>query len=310
MGTDPRPKVVYIAGWGRSGSTLLARLLGEIDGFVAVGELNLISRPNWARWQCACGSVTSSCEFWTRVLATAYGDGWPAALRDLHERHRAVVRHRNLRALLRSKRSGDMEDQLREFGRTAAALYRSILDVSGARVVVDESKLGVEAIALAASGAVDIRVVHLVRDPRAVAYSWQRHRPRVHGQAGELRRYGAVRGTLEWDVRNLAAEQARKVAPYLLVRYEELTADPAATLARIADLAGESAILDFLDGAVASLGPNHAFAGNPMLGSSGRVDIRNDAEWRDAMPRVRRMLVGALAGPVHRRYRGTTAAHR
>lgn len=32
-------RVLYIAGIGRSGSTLLARALGEVDGFVAAGEV-------------------------------------------------------------------------------------------------------------------------------------------------------------------------------------------------------------------------------------------------------------------------------
>jgi hypothetical protein len=31
-------KILYIAGATRSGSTLLSRLLGEIDGFINVGE--------------------------------------------------------------------------------------------------------------------------------------------------------------------------------------------------------------------------------------------------------------------------------
>ena len=37
----PRTKVLFIGGYGRSGSTLLDRLLGQIDGFVSVGEVRL-----------------------------------------------------------------------------------------------------------------------------------------------------------------------------------------------------------------------------------------------------------------------------
>lgn len=298
-----RPKVVYIAGWGRSGSTLLERLLGEIAGFVPVGELNLISRPNWARWQCGCGARTSECAFWLAVLETAFGDDWAGALKDLDARHRAVVRHRNLWALLRSRRSSALDASLTAYGEAAAALYRAILAVSGGRVVVDESKLGIEAIALARSGQVDLRVVHLVRDPRAVAHSWQRQRPRAYGQAGSLKKVGVVRSTLEWSVRNVAAEQARRVAPYLRVRYEDLVGDPAAVLTTIADLAREPASLGFLDGRTATLGPSHAFAGNPMLGERGTISIRQDDEWRRAMPRTRRALVLGLSWPVHLRYR-------
>jgi hypothetical protein len=37
-----RVTVLYVAGTGRSGSTLLARVLGEADGFVAAGELRYV----------------------------------------------------------------------------------------------------------------------------------------------------------------------------------------------------------------------------------------------------------------------------
>ena len=39
MSTVP---VLYIGGWGRSGSTLLAHLLGGLDRMVAVGELRYV----------------------------------------------------------------------------------------------------------------------------------------------------------------------------------------------------------------------------------------------------------------------------
>jgi len=33
-------KVLYIAGWGRSGSTILDNVLGQLDGCFSTGELN------------------------------------------------------------------------------------------------------------------------------------------------------------------------------------------------------------------------------------------------------------------------------
>ena len=39
-----RLKVLYIAGWGRSGSTILQNMLGEIEGFQPLGELYSIGR--------------------------------------------------------------------------------------------------------------------------------------------------------------------------------------------------------------------------------------------------------------------------
>lgn len=35
-------KVLYLAGWSRSGSTILSNILGEINGFFSTGEITYI----------------------------------------------------------------------------------------------------------------------------------------------------------------------------------------------------------------------------------------------------------------------------
>ncbi len=68
--------VLYIGGHGRSGSTILAQTLGQIPGFVNVGEL-------WQVWyrglreneRCGCGQPFYSCTFWRAVGEEAFG-GW------------------------------------------------------------------------------------------------------------------------------------------------------------------------------------------------------------------------------------------
>ncbi|WP_420910932.1 sulfotransferase [Thermus thermophilus] len=40
--SQEKVKVVFIGGYGRSGSTLLDRMLGQVEGFVSVGELRHI----------------------------------------------------------------------------------------------------------------------------------------------------------------------------------------------------------------------------------------------------------------------------
>src|SRR4051794_15439538 len=67
-------KVLYIGGYGRSGSTLLVQLLGQIEGFHSVGEM-------WNIWQqcftenqlCGCGKPFHECPFWSAVVEEAFG---------------------------------------------------------------------------------------------------------------------------------------------------------------------------------------------------------------------------------------------
>lgn len=68
--------VLFIGGWGRSGSTLVDRLTGRLDGVVAVGEL----RDVWQRGVvedrlCGCGQRFSACPFWQEVGQRAF-QGW------------------------------------------------------------------------------------------------------------------------------------------------------------------------------------------------------------------------------------------
>ena len=75
--SDHRSKILFIAGIGRSGSTLLSRMLAQIEGFQAMGELHHLWQtraPLQASDElCGCGSSYAECRFWPRVIETALG---------------------------------------------------------------------------------------------------------------------------------------------------------------------------------------------------------------------------------------------
>src|SRR5438067_9142701 len=86
---------------------------------------------------------------------------------------RQSVRVRHTRRLLRRQRDGRRWDALDRYAPLAASLYRAIADVTGAKVVVDSSKRPSDAALLPLLEGVDPYFIHLVRDPRAVAFSWR-----------------------------------------------------------------------------------------------------------------------------------------
>jgi hypothetical protein len=56
-------KVLYIAGPTRSGSTLLSKILGEVDGFFNAGEIiDIWDRGLASDGLCSCGKAMSQCE--------------------------------------------------------------------------------------------------------------------------------------------------------------------------------------------------------------------------------------------------------
>src|SRR5688572_24003314 len=67
-------RVVFIASAGRSGSTILDRLLGSTPDVWSGGELarvwGVVDEPGRL---CACGQTPRQCEFWSAVLRETFG---------------------------------------------------------------------------------------------------------------------------------------------------------------------------------------------------------------------------------------------
>src|SRR5689334_4402568 len=69
-------RVLYIGGFGRSGTTLLNRMLGELPDVCAIGEtVNLWHQGLLRNERCGCGCAFFDCPFWREVGRRAFG-GW------------------------------------------------------------------------------------------------------------------------------------------------------------------------------------------------------------------------------------------
>jgi sulfotransferase family protein len=172
---------------------------------------------------------------------------------------------------------------------------------------VDSSKHASLAFCLSRRPEVDLRVIHLVRDSRAVAYSWTTRVARPDASAESyMTTYSPLRAAGHWNAQNGAFQVlARRGAPVLRIRYEDVVADPAKTLGLIMSFAGLRADppgLTFLGGddggTWAELHASHTASGNPMRFTTGRLEIRRDERWRTAMPARQRRAVTALTLPL------------
>jgi hypothetical protein len=310
-GTTAGTKVLYVIGWGRSGSTILDNLLGELDGFFSVGELTYF----WERGlieerRCGCGEPLRRCPVWSRVLEEALGD--PASPQvDPHDAlrwQREAVRVRHTWKLLRQPPGAASGDgALDSYTKATLRIYRAVADVTGARVIVDSSKRPSDGALLRLLPGVVPFYVHLVRDPRAVAYSWNRPKKQLdRDDPADMKGHSPARSTLSWLGWNLAAEALRRRHPReqsLLVRYEDFVAQPRKTLETIAEFVGEHPARFPIEGArTALLAPNHTVSGNPSRFLTGKVELREDTDWLTRQSPVDRLLVTGVAAPLLRRY--------
>jgi hypothetical protein len=306
--TDSKARILYIAGAGRSGTTLLAMLLGELPACVSVGEM----RHMWKRGVlenqlCACGQAFADCPFWTAVGDRAFG-GWDAgeAARQV-ELLRRVDRLRHFPRVAARGLSARFRAEAAEYAGRQRRVYEAVADVSGRRVIVESSKGPTYAVILRAAG-MDVHVIHLVRDSRAVAYSWTRKRvmPEIRDGSAHMATFSPAQASLTWLTSNLAIDSMRGlgVSP-TVIRYEALVADPPGEIGRALASRMPEAVaggLDRLTGPSVEVGTQHTVAGNPVRFHSGRVTLVADEEWRARMPVRDKRLVAAITGPLLARY--------
>ncbi|MGH8968320.1 MAG: sulfotransferase [Actinomycetes bacterium] len=311
-------KVVSIVGPGRSGSTLLAQILGEIPGFLNVGELRwLWQRGLLEQRPCGCGLPPARCPQWSEVVRKALGDVITEPGQALPSQRIAEIVAVQRRVAARSRRVHVVRSADRETGASrdvvqlrshTADLIDAIAATTGARVVIDASKRPVDAAVLGGLRSVDHYVLHLVRDPRAVAFSWGRVKPlpTVDGRRGDMAKRSLTHSAGRWLESNLGCELLCRHVPasrWLAVRYEDFVVAPEAELRRVCTWLGEREVPAMGDGATVRLHANHTVAGNPRRFTIGEVSIRADDEWARAMSRRRQAVVASLTLPLLLRYR-------
>ncbi|MGH9276173.1 MAG: glycosyltransferase [Acidimicrobiales bacterium] len=297
-------RVLYVGGWGRSGSTLLDRMLGQVPGVVAVGEAReVFLRGCVENRLCGCGVPFDECAFWTAVGERAFG-GWAQVdARAMGEMRHRLDRPWQVPFLLLPWRSRRQRSQASTYVGALEQLYAAIAEVSGADVVVDSSKIPSYALLLERALPRRVRAVHLVRDSRGVVFSWQKHVNRTDGAASDtMVRYGVLAAAARYDLYNGMAHLMRGGGvPTVRVRYEDLVAEPAAAVATILRHAGArtaAADLTYLQQDAVQLVATHTVDGNPMRFQTGAVPLLVDDEWRRAMAPADRAIVAVVTAPL------------
>jgi hypothetical protein len=303
-------KVLYILGAGRSGSTILGNVLGESEGYFHAGELRGIWGNGLVRGQsCGCGTPVPECPIWSAVVAATFADPEvPKADPRTVERWKVALRMRHTWRLLReSPRHLSEWAELDAYTRVMAGLYKHLAEVTGSSVVLDSSKRSSDGALLRLMHGIEPFYVHLVRDPRAVAFSWQRVKPSLGSpRLSEMPRFGPNESTRYWTELNMGAELIRRSHPadrYMLVRYEDFILRPRATIESVATMMGQPASeAPFVDERTVNLQPNHTVGGNPDRLKHGPIQLRSDDEWIDRQASRDRLKATAVAFPLLARY--------
>lgn len=303
--TTGKIKVLYVAAWARSGTTILNSILGELEGFFAAGEIYHI----WQRGlidakMCGCGKPIPSCEVWGEVIRQ--NRGWIEQIDKQHliELSRSINSHETMLSRLPGGKPY-LERKVAHYASYVEQLYSGIQSVSGCKVLVDTSGSPAHGYILSTLPEIDLYVLHVVRDPRAVAYSHLRKVAYDIGSDSELmeqRRPMYI--ALGWAAWNTEIEQLWGRGPhYMFKRYEDFIQSPRETVRSVVEFCGEPAVdLPFLSENEVSLHPNHILSGNPSRFKTGSVKLALDNEWETGMRPSSKALVTALTAPSMHHY--------
>jgi hypothetical protein len=285
---------------------MVERVLAQLPGVCALGEVvHLWERGIRLDERCSCGEHFSACPFWLQVGDRAFG-GWDRVDVDVVRRLAAEVdRTRFIPLAATAGRLSARNAVMREYGDYYARVYAAAKDVSGASIVIDSSKHASTAFVLRKHPDITLRVVHMVRDSRGVAYSWTKRvlRPEVDpaSEKALMRQYAPWESALLWNAHNGAfATLARLGTPTFRLYYEQLLKDPVRVFGELAEFLSESpaVMADYVSADAVQLAPAHQIAGNPMRFQTGEVLLRRDDAWRQNLSAGDRRLVTTLTAPL------------
>jgi len=260
-------KLVYIGGYGHSGSTLLEYLLTASPDVIACGEVASVVRQHGRKGRCTCGRRIKRCPVWGPVFAAS----------------------------------------ARLDGMTHESLTQALMSQDGSEhaILVDSSKTAWRALLspfrLVRRLKHDFHLLHLVRDPRAVSWAAAKKAGRRGSQPRTPLRCALA--ALGWSVANLACELFGRRYPkhYLRISYEDLARSPDEVMG---DLLAK--LVPGSRWRPEELGRHHnrhQLYGNRMRSESlSLAKVKEDVAWMREMPRRHRRLVSAVTAPLRRRY--------
>jgi len=307
IANDP-VSVVYVVGTGRSGTTLMDTILSNHPSLYGAGELALLTNEGlFDRVYCPCGKPASECHFWHEVLEEWFHRAGIEGLAE-HARIRQPfegARIHGLTRLMREKLVGSRAFQ--EYARQTTELYRAIRSVSGRPMIVDSSAIPMRALSLSLMPEIDLKLIHLVRDGRGVAWSLKKglRENQKEGIGTSEQPRPVWRSAVTWIAYNMVSSWVCRQVPKgrsHFCRYEDLSVNTEPVLKGIADFLelDFSEIISRLNSGGA-LKVGCTFGGNRMR-MGGEVRLRLDTDWQQKLsPREQRTL-SRMCGWLMRQY--------
>lgn len=311
--TEPRPQIperlptepeaIFVVGVARSGTTLMRTLLSVSERIAIARESHfmghIFGRRGARQFFHRAGDLSSD-DTIRRIVEMIYSGEY-----QRHSRWRNVSPY--WLWLIESVPREELERRLLAAERSERGLFAAFMrvyaDTEGKPVMGEKTPTHLTYVDTLLDWYPDARVIHMLRDPRAV-YVSDRYRRRTKGRRPYtwlmkvpflLEAYLLVLTAVTWRraIRLHAEYEKRHPGRYLLVRFEDLVVQPTVTVPRLFQFLGVDLPSDFLD---VQLSAKHG-----MRSSSEGLDPAAADRWRERIhPFARRFLSFFLRRPMRR----------
>lgn len=291
-----KKKLVYIGGWGRSGTTLISSLLACSLKSVFVGEMRYLwDRALTNDSVCGCGQPSSKCSLWCGLKDSVLADE-----KDYDELVKRSLFSVGSRA--RPKQFWTFFPVIRNlyFRKYKAELkllnecYDYILESSEKNIVIDSSKSPFYFSSLLKLEGYELHFVHVIRDPKGVCASWKKNKVTGDDLEGKVKfpKYSIFRSCAQWTFVNFACLLFRnkKNVNYIQVKYEDFAREPEVVL--------DSIVHDIGEERVVSEPYVHSISGNPIrFENLKELEIKPDIAWIKILGYWEKTLINLAAKP-------------
>lgn len=273
-------QMIFILGCGRSGSTLLERVMHDAFDVTALGEVTYVWEKGLLKNEsCGCGLPFRDCPFWNEVIRDAFG----RVTEEEARRFDLVFQSARGRLTDLASISGRSGRTDAVFIEVATALYGSAARLGGNRPILDSSKspafaAAVRGLNLGALGALHVfrdacGNVQSLRTPKSRPQSSTAGDTQLHPSRSVLHAIGRW-SVLNWEARQMANRIGGACAT---ISYESFCENLDQHVKAI------QSAFDLSPRRGNSAEAWHSVSGNPMRFDRGGTRVHLDDRWKATM---------------------------
>jgi hypothetical protein len=294
--------VVFISGSGRSGTTIVDRILGTIPEAVTVSQLyHIIFDLYHEEVICSCGNQTGKCEFWTLVIKKLSLS--KENIKKITRIHEEINHSRYFFNILFGTLSNKKKVELKYYLKWLETLYDTIFEITKKNIIIDSSKVPSHILLLSKINKYNISDLHIIRHPSGVVKSWQKNKYDP-SKKKFMNTHSTHKILFNWIIRNSLSNILKYLMPYKRYNYEKIIDNPDYIFNQVLKNFKIKTNFTFnIKNKSILLESNHTLSGNPHRFHTGKINLIKDESWKKEISLFKRIYIFIFLLPLMVKYK-------